>query len=172
MGLNEKEAGDVVAQLQQKLLAEGNNGPEAHGYSRPPEIEGEAANRAIMIADQAGVPLYIVHVSCEQAHEAIRPTSFRRHPSKVGLSGDQQKLYDLIWKRAMASQMESARMERTTIEIADNGNTVGLRATGSVIRFEGFLKVYADNVTKSEDDDNKDDDEGEQTENEGLRELP
>jgi dihydropyrimidinase len=66
------ENGDVVAQLQQKLLAEGNNGPEAHAYSRPPEVEGEATNRAIMIADMAGAPLYVVHVSCEQAHEAIR----------------------------------------------------------------------------------------------------
>ena len=66
------ENGDVVAQLQQKLLAEGNNGPEAHAYSRPPEVEGEATNRAIMIADMAGVPLYVVHVSSEQAHEAIR----------------------------------------------------------------------------------------------------
>ena len=72
MPLVHAENGDVVAHLQQKLLAEGNNGPEAHAYSRPPEVEGEAANRAIMIADQAGVPLYIVHVSCEQAHEAIR----------------------------------------------------------------------------------------------------
>ncbi len=66
------ENGDVVAQLQQKLMAEGNNGPEAHGYSRPPEVEGEATNRAIMIADMVGSPLYVVHVSCEQAHEAIR----------------------------------------------------------------------------------------------------
>jgi dihydropyrimidinase len=66
------ENGDVVAQLQQKLLAEGNNGPEAHAYSRPPEVEGEATNRAIMIADMAGVPLYVVHTSCEQSHEAIR----------------------------------------------------------------------------------------------------
>ncbi|MTH96994.1 dihydropyrimidinase [Roseibium sp. RKSG952] len=66
------ENGDVVASLQQKLLAEGNNGPEAHAYSRPPEVEGEATNRAIMIADMAGVPVYIVHTSSEQAHEAIR----------------------------------------------------------------------------------------------------
>ena len=65
------ENGDVVASLQQKLLAAGNNGPEAHAYSRPPEVEGEATNRAIMIADMAGVPLYVVHTSCEQAHEAI-----------------------------------------------------------------------------------------------------
>ena len=66
------ENGDVVAQLQAKLMAQGNDGPEAHAYSRPPEVEGEATNRAIMIADMAGVPLYVVHTSCEQAHEAIR----------------------------------------------------------------------------------------------------
>ena len=66
------ENGDVVADLQAKLMAEGNTGPEAHAYSRPPAVEGEAANRAIMIADMAGVPLYVVHVSCEEAHEAIR----------------------------------------------------------------------------------------------------
>ncbi len=66
------ENGDVVAQLQEKLMAEGNNGPEAHAYSRPAEVEGEATNRAIMIADMAGVPVYIVHTSSEQAHEAIR----------------------------------------------------------------------------------------------------
>ncbi len=66
------ENGDIVAALQEKYMAEGLTGPEGHAYSRPPEVEGEAANRAVMIADAAGVPLYIVHVSCEQAHEAIR----------------------------------------------------------------------------------------------------
>ena len=66
------ENGDVVAELQRKLMAEGNTGPEAHAFSRPPQVEGEATNRAIMIADMAGVPLYVVHTSCEEAHEAIR----------------------------------------------------------------------------------------------------
>jgi dihydropyrimidinase len=66
------ENGDIVAELQKKYLEEGVTGPEGHAFSRPPEVEGEAANRAIMIADAAGVPLYIVHVSCEQSHEAIR----------------------------------------------------------------------------------------------------
>ena len=66
------ENGDVVAELTAQLLAEGNTGPEAHAYSRPPQVEGEATNRAIMIADMAGVPLYVVHTSCEEAHEAIR----------------------------------------------------------------------------------------------------
>lgn len=66
------ENGDVIAELSAKLLSEGNSGPEAHAYSRPSQVEGEATNRAIMIADMAGVPLYVVHVSCEEAHEAIR----------------------------------------------------------------------------------------------------
>jgi len=66
------ENGDVVAEMTAKLLAEGNTGPEAHAYSRPSQVEGEATNRAIMIADMAGVPLYVVHTSCEEAHEAIR----------------------------------------------------------------------------------------------------
>ena len=66
------ENGDLVAELQQKYFDLGITGPEGHAYSRPPELEGEAANRAITIADTAGVPLYIVHVSCEQTHEAIR----------------------------------------------------------------------------------------------------
>ncbi len=71
MPLVHAENGDVVAALQAKLLAEGITGPEGHAWSRPPEVEGEAANRAIMLADMAGVPLYIVHVSCRQAHHAI-----------------------------------------------------------------------------------------------------
>jgi dihydropyrimidinase len=66
------ENGDVVAEMTAKLLADGNTGPEAHAYSRPSQVEGEATNRAIMIADMAGVPLYVVHTSCEEAHEAIR----------------------------------------------------------------------------------------------------
>ena len=66
------ENGDIVAEMSAKLLAEGNVGPEAHAYSRPSQVEGEATNRAIMIADMAGVPLYVVHTSCEEAHEAIR----------------------------------------------------------------------------------------------------
>ena len=66
------ENGDIVAEMTAKLLAEGNNGPVAHAYSRPSQVEGEATNRAIMIADMAGVPLYVLDVSCEEAHEAIR----------------------------------------------------------------------------------------------------
>jgi dihydropyrimidinase len=66
------ENGDVVATMQAKLLKEGITGPEGHAYSRPPEVEGEATNRAIVLADMAGVPVYIVHTSSIAAHEAIR----------------------------------------------------------------------------------------------------
>ncbi len=72
MPLVHAENGDVVAALQAELLASGVTGPEGHAYSRPPAVEGEAANRAVMLADQAGVPLYIVHTSSIEAHEAIR----------------------------------------------------------------------------------------------------
>jgi dihydropyrimidinase len=71
MPLVHAENGDVVAALQAKLMAQGITGPEGHAWSRPPQVEGEAVNRAIMIADMAGVPLYIVHVSCKEAHHAI-----------------------------------------------------------------------------------------------------
>lgn len=65
------ENGDIVAHMQEDLLARGVFGPEGHAYSRPPEVEAEATNRAIMIADMTGAPLYVVHTSCRQAHEAI-----------------------------------------------------------------------------------------------------
>jgi dihydropyrimidinase len=72
MPLVHAENGDLVAALQKKYMKAGITGPEGHPLSRPPEVEGEAANRAIMIADQAGVPLYIVHTSSIDAHEAIK----------------------------------------------------------------------------------------------------
>ena len=66
------ENGDVVARLQADYMGRGVTGPEGHAYSRPPEVEGEATSRAIMIADMAGSQLYVVHTSCRQAHEAIK----------------------------------------------------------------------------------------------------
>ena len=71
MPLVHAENGDVVWRLQQHYLSAGVTGPEGHAYSRPPLVEGEATNRAIMIADTVGCPLYIVHTSCREAHEAI-----------------------------------------------------------------------------------------------------
>ncbi|MFS4437201.1 type I DNA topoisomerase [Paracoccaceae bacterium GXU_MW_L88] len=93
--------------------------------------------------------------NAQEAHECIRPTDMSRAPDTLGkVEPDQRKLYDLIWKRALASQMEAARLERTTVEIASDDGQVGLRATGQVIVFDGFLKVYEegrDDVVEDDD---------------------
>ncbi len=99
------ENGDVVAQMQAKLMAEGNDGPEAHAYSRPPEVEGEATNRAIMIADMAGCPVYIVHTSCEESHEAIRRARQKGmrvygEPLIQHLTLDESEYFDKDWDHA------------------------------------------------------------------------
>ncbi len=91
--------------------------------------------------------------NAQEAHEAIRPTSFSRTPDSLKLTGDQEKLYRLIWNRATASQMSSAELERTTIEIENRDGSVGLRASGSVLRFDGYLKLYTD-TTKGDEKDN------------------
>ncbi|UZK64854.1 type I DNA topoisomerase [Sphingomonas sp. M1-B02] len=77
--------------------------------------------------------------NAQEAHEAIRPTDFSK--DKAG-GGDHARLYDLIWKRALASQMASARMERTTIDLEDATGQHGLRATGQVVLFPGYLALY------------------------------
>ncbi|MFP4518570.1 MAG: type I DNA topoisomerase, partial [Oceanicaulis sp.] len=80
--------------------------------------------------------------NAQEAHEAIRPTSFSRMPGSMRLDGDQARLYELIWKRAVASQMESARFDRTIIDLESADRTLGLRATGQVQTFAGFLALY------------------------------
>jgi len=76
----------------------------------------------------------------QEAHEAIRPTSFSTH--SVNLERDQARLYDLIWKRAIASQMSDAQLERTNVKINASSNSETFTANGQVIKFDGFLKVY------------------------------
>jgi DNA topoisomerase-1 len=85
--------------------------------------------------------------NAQEAHEAIRPTDFGKPPEKVAryLDGDSLKLYKLVWQRTLASQASSAEIERTTVDIdarAKDGINYGLRASGSVVRFDGFLKLY------------------------------
>jgi DNA topoisomerase-1 len=88
--------------------------------------------------------------NAQEAHECIRPTDMGRAASDIRVTEpDQRKLYDLIWKRTLASQMEAARLERTTVTVADRGGEVELRATGQVVVFDGFMKVY----TEGRDDD-------------------
>jgi DNA topoisomerase I len=88
--------------------------------------------------------------NAQEAHEAIRPTDFGK--DKAG-GGDHARLYDLIFKRAMASQMASARLERTTVEMADGTGQTGLRSTGQVVLFPGFLAVYEESTDDSGDED-------------------
>ncbi len=111
------ENGDIVAELQKKYMEMGVTGPEGHAYSRPPEVEGEATNRAIMIADAAGVPVYIVHVSCEQAHEAIRRARQKGmrvygEPLIQHLTLDEREYFNKDWeyaaRRVMSPPFRSA----------------------------------------------------------------
>jgi len=81
--------------------------------------------------------------NAQEAHECIRPTDMSKDPASLRVSeADQKKLYDLIWKRTIASQMEAARLERTTVDISSDDDQVVLRATGQVVMFDGFMKVY------------------------------
>jgi DNA topoisomerase-1 len=95
--------------------------------------------------------------NAQEAHEAIRPTDLSRLPKNVAryLEPDQAKLYDLIWTRMIASQMESAVLERTTVDIlAKVGErNLDLRATGQVVRFDGFLKLYQEGKDDEEDEE-------------------
>jgi DNA topoisomerase-1 len=94
--------------------------------------------------------------NAQEAHEAIRPTDVSRAPDQVAryLDEDQRRLYELIWRRTVASQMEPAVLERTTVEIAATaaGRQAALRATGSVVRFEGFLAAYETSLADGEDE--------------------
>ncbi len=98
--------------------------------------------------------------NAQEAHECIRPTDLRAHPEGVKLEADQWKLYDLIWKRSIASQMEAARFERTTVDVSSADKAVGLRATGQVVTFDGFLKVYTEGRDDAEFDLSDDEDGG------------
>ncbi len=94
--------------------------------------------------------------NAQEAHECIRPTNMSQDAGKLArLEPDQRKLYDLIWKRTLASQMAAARLERTTVDIGSDDGQVVLRATGQVILFDGFMKVY----TEGRDDAVVDDDD-------------
>ena len=104
--------------------------------------------------------------NAQEAHEAIRPTNILRSPDTLRLDSDLQRLYELIWKRMIASQMESARLDRTTVEIETPDGQTGLRATGQVVVFDGFIAAYEEGR-----DDKQKGAEAEDEEDEGGR-LP
>ena len=92
--------------------------------------------------------------NAQEAHEAIRPTDFNLRPENYNGVGDLKKLYTLIWRRAVASQMEEARLERTTIDLLSKDKRATLRSTGQVMLFDGFIKLYTEGRDDSDDDDN------------------
>ncbi|HEX2939529.1 MAG TPA: type I DNA topoisomerase, partial [Rhodopila sp.] len=99
--------------------------------------------------------------NAQEAHEAIRPTDVSRTPESVArdLNPDQRRLYELIWKRAVASQMQSAELDQVSVEVTD-GKGVKLRATGSIVAFDGFLKLYREDTDDkaegaAEEEDNR-----------------
>jgi DNA topoisomerase-1 len=95
--------------------------------------------------------------NAQEAHEAVRPTNPSRTPAEVAkyVDRDQTRLYELIWNRAVASQMESAELERTTVDIAakNGARNIALRATGQVVKFDGFLTLYQEGQDDTSDDE-------------------
>ncbi len=93
--------------------------------------------------------------NAQEAHEAIRPTDLGRLPAEVApyLEDDQRRLYELIWKRAVACQMEAAQLDQTGVDIADGSGKTVLRATGSIMLFDGFLKLYQEGKDDDADED-------------------
>ena len=153
-------------QAAQKLYEGIDIGGETVGlitYMRTDGVQmaGEALNEARRVIGDRHGDRYVPEKprfysskakNAQEAHEAVRPTSFHRTPDSLRLDGDLKRLYELVWKRAMASQMAAAELERTTIDITTADKQTGLRATGSVVTFDGFLAVYQESQDDAEDE--------------------
>ncbi len=165
LGFNAKHTMRIAQQLYEGVTLGGESVGlitymRTDGLDVAPEAIADARR---VIGDQYGqrylpnVPRNYVSKlkNAQEAHEAIRPTSFARRPDSVSrhLDADQAKLYELIWKRALASQMESAELERTTIDAVSGDNRITLRATGSVTLFDGFLTLYQEGKDDEQDED-------------------
>jgi DNA topoisomerase-1 len=127
------------------------------GVQMAPEAVAAARRAVVDRYDSGYVPEKPRHYetkakNAQEAHEAIRPTDFGRDHAG---SGDHARLYELIWKRALASQMASARLERTTAELVDGTGQTGLRATGQVVLFPGFLALYEEGRDDSDDEESR-----------------
>jgi len=156
-------------QVAQRLYEGINLGGEVTGLITYMRTDGvQIANEAVngcrqVIANEYG-PQYVPESprayktkakNAQEAHEAIRPTDLSRLPKDMAqhLSPEQAQLYELIWKRTIASQMASAKLENASIDIAANDNNSRFRATGQIILFDGFLKLYQegrDDVSKED----------------------
>ena len=137
---------DGVQMAQEAVLSIRDHVKTAYGADYIPAAPREYTSRA---------------KNAQEAHEAIRPTDVARTPESVAryLNPDQRRLYELVWKRAVASQMQSAELDQVSVDVVDEkGQT--LRATGSIVAFDGFLKLYREDTDdsdaeKAEQDDSK-----------------
>ncbi len=151
-------------QLAQRLYEDGIiTYMRTDGVQMAPEAIGAARNAIEKAYGTAYLPatprLYQTKAkNAQEAHEAIRPTDMFRHPDQLGAEPDLKKLYGLIWRRTLASQMRSAEIERTTADIAVNapGRDIALRAVGSVVTFPGFLALYGVEAKGDRDDEDED----------------
>jgi len=160
-------------QIAQKLYEGINIGSETTGLITYMRTDGvQLGNEAIAaIRDDIGSRFGTKYVpdaprvyktkaaNAQEAHEAIRPTSISRHPKDMQafLDHDQFRLYELVWKRTIASQMQSAELDQTGIDITTKAGDAGLRASGQVMVFDGFLSVYRESVDETSDNDSSDD---------------
>jgi DNA topoisomerase-1 len=122
---------DGVQMAQEAMLAIRDHIGEAYGKPYVPAAPREYSSKA---------------KNAQEAHEAIRPTDVSRTPDSVAhyLSPEQKRLYELVWKRAVASQMQSAELDQVAVDVASNGTR--LRANGSIVAFDGYLKLYREDV--------------------------
>jgi len=133
---------DGVEMAQEAIYAARDAIKERHGAPYVPEKPRVYSSKA---------------KNAQEAHEAVRPTDFMKHPSDLRLDTDLQKLYELVWKRAVASQMATAQLERTTADLKSKDSNAVLRATGQVVKFDGYLTLYQEGKddAKSEDDNKR-----------------
>ncbi len=133
---------DGVQMAKEAIMAIRNHVGEAYGRDYVPGAPREYSTKA---------------KNAQEAHEAIRPTDVARTPDAMGryLNDEQRRVYELIWKRAVASQMQSAELDQVAVDIADSGTH--LRANGSIVAFDGFLKLYREATDDAPEGDSRDD---------------
>ena len=162
LGFGAKRTMQIAQQLYEGVDVDGETvGLITYMRTDGVTMDGEAINEARKVIGSRYGKNYVPGApraytsktkNAQEAHEAVRPTSFERTPEIAArsLDDDQAKLYELIWKRAVASQMESAELERTTVDVVSANRQITFRATGTVTLFDGFLTLYQE----GKDDEN------------------
>ncbi|HEY2883788.1 MAG TPA: type I DNA topoisomerase [Rhizomicrobium sp.] len=164
LGFGAKRTMQIAQQLYEGVDVDGETvGLITYMRTDGVTMDGEAINEARSVIGSRYGKNYVPGApraytsktkNAQEAHEAVRPTSFERTPEIAAhsLDSDQAKLYELIWKRAVASQMESAELERTTVDVVSTDRQITLRATGTVTLFDGFLTLYQEGKDDESDE--------------------